>query len=152
MRFLTIHRLHMSIGFVNAKNLLFISNYSIFSHQLAVDSPPHQDDHRIESRGHSVKIIRILFLFLSYSTILWSADHAGVFENFITISNDKLMDGDKEIRFISCNIPNLHYVEDNMIIIILCCFQAKTCRQDSHFKLRFLTEAEVSRVEIKYGR
>src|ERR1051326_6938174 len=33
---------------------------------------------------------------------------------FITRSGGKLMEGDKEYRFISFNIPNLHLVEDNM--------------------------------------
>ncbi len=33
---------------------------------------------------------------------------------FITRSGDKLMEGDKQYRFISFNIPNLHLVEDNM--------------------------------------
>ena len=33
---------------------------------------------------------------------------------FITRSGNKLMEGDKEYRFISFNIPNLHLVEDNM--------------------------------------
>ena len=36
------------------------------------------------------------------------------FENFVTRHGDKLMDGDKELRFISFNIPNLHYIEDNV--------------------------------------
>ncbi len=36
------------------------------------------------------------------------------FENFITVSGNKLMDGDREFRFISFNIPNLNYVEDIM--------------------------------------
>ena len=35
-------------------------------------------------------------------------------DNFITRQGDKLMDGAKEYRFISFNIPNLHYVEDNL--------------------------------------
>ena len=34
--------------------------------------------------------------------------------HFITRSGNKLMEGDKEFRFISFNIPNLHLVEDNM--------------------------------------
>jgi len=34
------------------------------------------------------------------------------FKNFITVKGDKLMDGDNELRFISCNVPNLHYIED----------------------------------------
>jgi len=33
---------------------------------------------------------------------------------FITRSGDKLIEGNKEYRFISFNIPNLHLVEDNM--------------------------------------
>ena len=33
---------------------------------------------------------------------------------FITRSGNKLIEGDKEFRFISFNIPNLHLVEDNM--------------------------------------
>jgi hypothetical protein len=36
------------------------------------------------------------------------------FRNFITRKGDKLLDGDQEFRFISYNIPNLHYLEDNM--------------------------------------
>jgi mannan endo-1,4-beta-mannosidase len=34
--------------------------------------------------------------------------------HFITRSGNKLMEGEKEYRFISFNIPNLHLVEDNM--------------------------------------
>jgi hypothetical protein len=34
------------------------------------------------------------------------------FANFVTAKGDKLMDGGNELRFISVNIPNLHYVED----------------------------------------
>ena len=40
------------------------------------------------------------------------AEQKSVFENFVTASGHKLMDGDKEIRFISFNIPTLHYHED----------------------------------------
>ena len=36
------------------------------------------------------------------------------FSNFVTVSGDRLMDGEDEVRFISFNIPNLHYVEDDM--------------------------------------
>ena len=35
-------------------------------------------------------------------------------ENFITRQGDRLMDGTQEYRFISFNIPNLHYVEDHL--------------------------------------
>jgi mannan endo-1,4-beta-mannosidase len=34
------------------------------------------------------------------------------FANFITARGDQLMDGSSEFRFISVNIPNLHYIED----------------------------------------
>lgn len=34
-------------------------------------------------------------------------------EHFVTRRGDKMMDGDKELRFVSYNIPNLHYIEDN---------------------------------------
>ncbi len=37
---------------------------------------------------------------------------ASSFQNFVTREKDKLMDGDNQLRFISFNIPNLHYVED----------------------------------------
>ena len=36
------------------------------------------------------------------------------FENFVRRDGDVLRDGDREFRFISFNIPNLHYVEDDM--------------------------------------
>ena len=38
----------------------------------------------------------------------------GVFENFVTVAGDRLMDGNTELRFISFNIPNLHCIEDYM--------------------------------------
>jgi mannan endo-1,4-beta-mannosidase len=37
----------------------------------------------------------------------------GQLRNFITASGDRLMDGNEELRFVSFNIPNLHYIEDN---------------------------------------
>jgi mannan endo-1,4-beta-mannosidase len=37
-----------------------------------------------------------------------------VFDEFITRDGDKLMEGEKEFRFISFNVPNLHFIEDNM--------------------------------------
>ncbi len=36
------------------------------------------------------------------------------FENFVCRDRDVLKDGDREFRFLSFNIPNLHYVEDDM--------------------------------------
>jgi mannan endo-1,4-beta-mannosidase len=35
------------------------------------------------------------------------------FAHFVKVHGDKLMDGESELRFISFNIPNLHYIEDN---------------------------------------
>jgi mannan endo-1,4-beta-mannosidase len=35
------------------------------------------------------------------------------FAHFVTTNGDRLMDGTKELRFISFNIPNLAYIEDN---------------------------------------
>ncbi len=40
------------------------------------------------------------------------AQAAGGFDNFITRSGDKLMDGTNQFKFISYNVPNLHEVED----------------------------------------
>jgi len=37
-----------------------------------------------------------------------------VFTEFVYRGGDKLMDENGELRFISFNIPNLHYIEDNM--------------------------------------
>ncbi len=37
-----------------------------------------------------------------------------VFTNFVTRAGGRLMDGARPLRFISFNIPNLHYIEDNM--------------------------------------
>ena len=38
---------------------------------------------------------------------------SGQFQNFVTASGDRLMDGNQELRFVSFNIPNLQYIEDN---------------------------------------
>jgi hypothetical protein len=37
---------------------------------------------------------------------------ASVFDHFVTTRDGRLYDGDRELRFISFNIPNLNYVED----------------------------------------
>lgn len=50
--------------------------------------------------------ITILVIIMLYQNLL------GQFSNFITKKDGKLFDGDKEFRFISFNIPNLHYIED----------------------------------------
>jgi hypothetical protein len=54
--------------------------------------------------------LAILYL-LCAATLVCAQDDM---RHFITRSGDRLMEGDKEYRFISFNIPNLHLVEDNM--------------------------------------
>lgn len=43
-----------------------------------------------------------------------SVPPAQAFEDFVTRQGDRLMEGDKEFRFVSFNVPNLHYIEDNL--------------------------------------
>lgn len=52
------------------------------------------------------------------------------FENFITAKGHYLMDGSKEFRFISMNIPNLNYIEDELSF-------------DSNNPYRYPTEFEI---------
>ncbi|MFH0989531.1 MAG: cellulase family glycosylhydrolase [bacterium] len=53
----------------------------------------------------------VTFLLCCVFTLIQSVN--GQFSHFITAAGDKLMDGDWELRFISYNIPNLHYIEDH---------------------------------------
>lgn len=55
----------------------------------------------------------IVFLFMLIGKLPATAA-PGVFENFVTVAGDRLMDGNTELRFISFNIPNLHCIEDYM--------------------------------------
>jgi len=67
--------------------------------------------------GNCMKFIFILFaawLFSFAASGRCATTQSSRCENFITAKGDKLYDGDKEFRFISYNIPDLHYVEDNM--------------------------------------
>ena len=41
-----------------------------------------------------------------------AGDAPSSFERFVTARDGRLFDGDRELRFISFNIPNLNYVED----------------------------------------
>lgn len=50
-----------------------------------------------------------LFLLVSLLLVQCASSQ---FPNFVTRKTDKLFDGEKEVRFISFNIPNLHYIED----------------------------------------
>ncbi|RPH37412.1 hypothetical protein EHM92_02765 [bacterium] len=46
-------------------------------------------------------------------TVAGSATALCQFDHFVTVRGEKLMDGEQELRFVSYNIPNLHYIEDN---------------------------------------
>ncbi len=35
-----------------------------------------------------------------------------ILDHFVFLEGDKLMDGEEELRFISFNVPCLHYLED----------------------------------------
>ncbi|MCX7798091.1 MAG: cellulase family glycosylhydrolase [Melioribacter sp.] len=52
----------------------------------------------------AINIALISFLFIQCA--------AGSFSTFVVRKNDKLYENGKEFRFISFNIPNLHYIED----------------------------------------
>jgi hypothetical protein len=61
---------------------------------------------------YSLNTFKKLFF---YSVVLIFSNigcSTGSFVNYVTAYKDKLMDGDKELRFVSFNTPNLHYIED----------------------------------------
>jgi len=58
-----------------------------------------------------MKKLLILIIYLTAFNQISYAQKSG-FENFITTKGYQLMDGEKEYRFISMNIPNLNYIED----------------------------------------
>src|ERR1043166_4926650 len=57
---------------------------------------------------------KLLLLTLIISATAFSVFAQNDMSRFITRSGNKLMEGEREYRFISFNIPNLHLVEDNM--------------------------------------
>lgn len=66
-----------------------------------------------------MKQLAIVFLFMA-SIACTKNEHKkeqvneGEFENFVTTKGHSLMDGSTEFRFISMNIPNLNYIEDEL--------------------------------------
>lgn len=52
-----------------------------------------------------------LIIYLVFPLLFTGCASSG-FVNFVTAQKDKLMDGDKELKFVSFNTPNLHYIED----------------------------------------
>lgn len=59
----------------------------------------------VSSRLHRLSLTGLVLLLLSASGL-------AQFANFVTRKGDKLYDGEKQVRFISLNTPNLHYLED----------------------------------------
>lgn len=59
-------------------------------------------------------IVIALLAFTSCSEAPQREENTSQFEHFITVEGDKLYEGDKEFRFITFNIPNLHVNEDPM--------------------------------------
>lgn len=66
---------------------------------------------RFRKVGFCMKRICIFVILLCVTAAIGAAES---FSNFVVCSGDKLLDGDREIRFVSWNIPNLHYIEDNL--------------------------------------
>jgi mannan endo-1,4-beta-mannosidase len=58
-----------------------------------------------------MKKYELIFLF-GIIAIISTKCTSSTFSNFVTRKDDKVFDGEKEIRFISFNIPTLHYNED----------------------------------------
>jgi len=58
--------------------------------------------------------MKIVFLILIIFFLSCVQQQQSGFDEFITRDGDKLMEGDQEFRFLSFNVPNLHFVEDNM--------------------------------------
>lgn len=56
------------------------------------------------------KLVILLLPLLSLFLVQCASESK--FHNFVTVKKDKLMVGDKELRFVSYNIPNLAYIED----------------------------------------
>ncbi len=57
---------------------------------------------------------RILTALLVLSFVVNSSASESAFTKYVYRQGDKLMDENGELRFVSFNIPNLHYIEDNM--------------------------------------
>ncbi len=53
-------------------------------------------------------------IFILILQVMISASFSQGFQNYITTSGSKLMDGDRPFRFISFNVPTLNYQEDEM--------------------------------------
>ncbi len=66
----------------------------------------------VQKQGHRGSLPSARFPLLLAS--IASATEPGPSDQFVVRKGDKLLLGDREFRFLSWNIPNLHYVEDDM--------------------------------------
>lgn len=55
-----------------------------------------------------------LWIMVVFVTLTSGLSQNTQFEHFISVSGPRLVDGNQEFRFISWNIPNLNFVEDEM--------------------------------------
>jgi hypothetical protein len=83
------------------------------------------------SRSHAIGLLFVASLSLTCAAQPQPGTGAQGFENFIRRDGDVLRDGDREFRFVSFNIPNLHFVEDDM-------------RFDCRMPFRFPDEFEIN--------
>jgi mannan endo-1,4-beta-mannosidase len=72
----------------------------------------------LECARRNVRVIRFVAGWAALVVLMVAGPAFGAgeqaFENFVRREGDMLKDGDREFRFLSFNIPNLHYVEDDM--------------------------------------
>jgi hypothetical protein len=61
-----------------------------------------------------MKFVKVILIMLIATFLAKCELEKKGFENFISADNDKLKDGLEEFRFLSFNIPNLNFVEDEM--------------------------------------
>ena len=57
---------------------------------------------------------KISFFLILFVLLMLAGNAQADFKHFVRAEGDKLMEGEKEYRFISFNIPNLHMIEDQM--------------------------------------
>jgi hypothetical protein len=74
----------------------------------------HQKPHNNRGKDTMGNVRKISVAAFFISLIGFSAQSAAAFDRFITMHDGMLMDGSKQFRFISFNVPNLNYIEDDM--------------------------------------
>ena len=59
-------------------------------------------------------VLSMVFILTPLVQVPASVPPAQAFEDSVTRQGDRLMEGGKEFRFVSFNVPNPHYIEDNL--------------------------------------